>query len=162
MSICEPLQPGLLNDLLTEIRRMSVETMLLSAIVAERIGINPTDLTWLALIEPHREVTAGELAELSGLTTGAVTGLIDRLEKAGFVERRRDPDDRRKVYVRPNPGNSDRIEPHFARATEQVRELWGSYSEEQLLLLRDFFTRSHQILHEERVRLRQREEQTAS
>jgi DNA-binding MarR family transcriptional regulator len=157
MSICQPVQPGLLNDLLTEIRRMSVETMLLSALVAERIGINPTDLTWLALIEPGQEVTAGELAELSGLTTGAVTGLIDRLEKAGFVERRRDPVDRRKVYVQPNPANADRIEPHFARATEQVRGLWGRYSEAELMLLKDFFTRSHQILHAERVQFRAEE-----
>jgi DNA-binding MarR family transcriptional regulator len=157
MSICEPVQPGLLSDLLNEIRRMSVETMLLSALVAERIGINPTDLTWLALIEPDQEVTAGELAELSGLTTGAVTGLIDRLEKAGFVERRRDPVDRRKVYVRPNPANSERIEPHFARATEQVRELWARYSESEMMLLKDFFTRSHQILHAERLRFRAEE-----
>lgn len=155
MSICEPVQPGLLNDLLIEIRRMSLETMLLSALVAERIGINPTDLSWLALIEPGKDVTAGELAELSGLTTGAVTGLIDRLEKAGFVERQRDPVDRRKVYVRPNPANSERIEPHFARATEEVRELWGRYSEAELMLLKDFFSRSHQILHAERMRFRQ-------
>ena len=140
-----------------EVRRMSVETMLLSALVADRIGINPTDLTWLALIEPDQEVTAGDLAELSGLTTGAVTGLIDRLEKAGFVERRRDPVDRRKVYVWPNPANAERIEPHYARATEQVRELWGRYSEAELMLLKDFFSRSHQILHAERMRLRQSE-----
>ena len=157
MSICQAEQAGLLNDLMNEVRRMSVETMLLSALVAERIGINPTDLTWLALIGPDEELTAGELAELSGLTTGAVTGLIDRLEKTGFVERRRDPVDRRKVYVRPNAANSDRIEPHFARATEQVRELWGHYSEAELVLLKDFFTRSHQILHAERMRFRQGE-----
>jgi DNA-binding MarR family transcriptional regulator len=156
MSRDHPVQPALLNELLTEVRRMSVETMLMSALVAERIGINATDLSCLALIEPGQEVTAGELAELSGLTTGAVTGLIDRLEKAGFVERRRDPEDRRKVFVRPNPENSDRIEPHFAHATEQVRELWSTYSDEQLLLLKDFFMRSHQIFHAERLRLRQR------
>jgi DNA-binding MarR family transcriptional regulator len=154
MSRDQPAQPALLNELLTAVRHMSLETMLLSAVVAERIGINPTDLTWLALIEPSGEVTAGELAELSGLTTGAVTGLIDRLERAGFVERKRDPDDRRKVFVRPNPTNAERIEPHFARATEQVRELWGSYTDEQLVLLKDFFMRSYQILHAERLRQR--------
>ena len=154
MSRDQPAQPELLNELLTAVRHMSLETMLLSAVVAERIGINPTDLTWLALIGPDGEVTAGELAELSGLTTGAVTGLIDRLERAGFVERKRDPEDRRKVFVRPNPANAERIEPHFARATEQVRELWGSYSDDQLVLLKDFFMRSYQILHAERLRQR--------
>jgi len=100
MSRDQPAQPELLNELLTAVRHMSLETMLLSAVVAERIGINPTDLTWLALIGPDGEVTAGELAELSGLTTGAVTGLIDRLERAGFVERKRDPEDR----CPPEPG----------------------------------------------------------
>jgi DNA-binding MarR family transcriptional regulator len=154
MSRDQPAQPELLDELFTAVRHMSVETMLLSAVVAERIGINPTDLTWLALIEPSGEVTAGELAELSGLTTGAVTGLIDRLERAGFVERKRDPDDRRKVFVRPNQANPDRIEPHFARASEQVRELWSNYSDEQLVLLKDFFMRSYQILHAERLRQR--------
>jgi len=133
---------------------MSVETMLLSAVVADRVGINPTDLTWLAVLPQDREVTAGELAELSGLTTGAVTGLIDRLERAGFVERRRDPEDRRKVFIRQNPANGERVEPHFARCTEQVRELWATYSDEELKLLKDFFSRSHQILHAERMRLR--------
>jgi DNA-binding MarR family transcriptional regulator len=144
----------LLNGLLTEIRRMSIETMLLSAVVAERVGINATDLSWLALIEPEGEMTAGELAELSGLTTGAVTGLIDRLEKAGFVERRRAPDDRRKVFVCPKPGIKDRIDPYFARATEQVRELWRGYSDEELLLLKDFFLRTQEILQAERLRQR--------
>ena len=140
--------------MLHEIRHMSVETMLLSAVVADRIGINATDLTWLALLPADREVTAGELAELSGLTTGAVTGLIDRLERAGFVERRRDPEDRRKVFIRPNPVNGERIEPHFSRATEQVRELWATYTDDELKLLKDFFARSHRILHAERMRLR--------
>src|ERR1700744_5826675 len=99
MSICQADQAGLRTDLMIEVRRMSVETMLLSALVAGRIGINPTDLTWLALTEPDQEVTAGELAELSGLTTGAVTGLIDRLGKGGFVERRGEPGDPRTGYV---------------------------------------------------------------
>jgi DNA-binding MarR family transcriptional regulator len=84
--------------------------------------------------------------------------VIDRLERAGFVERRRDPDDRRKVFVRPNPCNHDRIEPHFARATEQVRQLWSEYSDEELALLKDFFVRTHKILHDARLRLRQRPE----
>jgi DNA-binding MarR family transcriptional regulator len=154
MSRDQPASPELLNAMLQEIRRMSVETMLLSAVVADRIDINATDLTWLALLPPDRELTAGELAELSGLTTGAVTGLIDRLERAGFVERRRDPEDRRKVFIRQNPGNGERIEPHFSRATEQVRELWATYSDEELKLLSNFFARSHQILHAERMRLR--------
>jgi DNA-binding MarR family transcriptional regulator len=154
MSRDQMINPGLLDDVLTEIRRMSIETMLLSAVVAERIGINATDLSWLALIEPEGEMTAGELAELSGLTTGAVTGLVDRLEKAGFVERRRAPDDRRKVFVSPKADAKDRVEPHFARATEQVRELWRGYSDAELLLLKDFFMRTQKILQAERLRQR--------
>ena len=68
-------------------------------LAAQRLGVNETDLHCLNIIENEGGVTAGELAAESGLTTGAVTGVIDRLEKKGFARRVSDPSDRRRVKV---------------------------------------------------------------
>ncbi|WP_232376348.1 MarR family winged helix-turn-helix transcriptional regulator [Amycolatopsis aidingensis] len=81
-------------------RAESTVTVLLHARLAERIGLSATDHKALELLTHWRcPLTAGRLAELTGLSTGAVTGVIDRLERAGFVRRMRDPADRRKVLV---------------------------------------------------------------
>src|SRR5947207_2197662 len=74
--------------------------VLLSETVARALGLNPTDLECLDVIARRERATAGDLASATGLTTGAVTGVIDRLERAGFAHRERDAADRRKVYVR--------------------------------------------------------------
>src|SRR6187397_2137203 len=71
--------------------------------VAASLGINPTDLRCLQLIAEESDLTPSRLAELSGLTSGAVTGVLDRLEREGFVRRDADPDDRRRVFVRVDP-----------------------------------------------------------
>ncbi|MEU5695761.1 MarR family transcriptional regulator [Actinosynnema sp. NPDC020468] len=81
-------------------RESSTLTILFHSRVAEQMGLSPTDEKCLDLaIRAEGPVTAGRIAELSGLSTGAVTGVIDRLEKAGYVRRVRDPHDRRKVLV---------------------------------------------------------------
>ncbi|MHB1599763.1 MAG: MarR family transcriptional regulator, partial [Acidimicrobiales bacterium] len=76
--------------------------------VSERLGINRTDLRCLDLLEQHRPMTAGALAEASGITTGAMTFVLDRLEGAGFVRRQRDEGDRRRVLVDLEPEGADR------------------------------------------------------
>ncbi len=77
--------------------------------LAAHLGVNPTDLRCLELVIAEPGVTPGRLAALSGLTTGAVTGVVDRLEKAGFVERRPDPADRRSVGVHPVGAQAARL-----------------------------------------------------
>lgn len=69
--------------------------------IAERFGLGPTDLKCLDLARHEQPLTAGRLAELTGLSTSAITAALDRLERGGFVERQRDPADRRKVIVAP-------------------------------------------------------------
>jgi DNA-binding MarR family transcriptional regulator len=69
--------------------------------IAERFGLGPTDLKCLDLARHEQHLTAGRLAELTGLSTSAITAALDRLERGGFVERQRDPADRRKVIVAP-------------------------------------------------------------
>ena len=88
--------------------------VLYSQAVAERLGINATDLECLDHIVTKGPLTAGALAEATGLTTGAITGVVDRLERAGFAKREHDTEDRRKVLVRALPAVMKRIMPLFA------------------------------------------------
>ena len=95
----------------------------------ERAGLHASDFGALCLLLLHGPAPAGRVAELTGLTTGAVTGVIDRLEKAGFVHRELDPADRRKVIVAPDAERIDRdLFPHFptlqrARTAERYDDL---------------------------------------
>jgi DNA-binding MarR family transcriptional regulator len=89
----------LLAELEREIRLMGARSVLLSQAIASRLGLSPTDLETLDLLHAHGPLTAGSLAELTGLTTGAITGMVDRLERAGLVRRERDPDDGRAFRV---------------------------------------------------------------
>uniref|UniRef100_UPI0013D5678B MarR family transcriptional regulator n=1 Tax=Klebsiella pneumoniae TaxID=573 RepID=UPI0013D5678B len=73
--------------------------VIFSQTVASRVGISSSDLECMDFLNLESRVTAGRLAEVTGLTTGAITGVIDRLEKAGLVRRERDDSDRRKVFI---------------------------------------------------------------
>src|SRR5919109_4685045 len=88
---------ALLAALEREMRRMSGQSVLFSHAVAERVGMHPTDLECLGFLADEGPLPAGRLAELTGLTTGAVTRMVDRLERAGYVRREADPRDRRRV-----------------------------------------------------------------
>src|SRR5215813_7664872 len=92
-------------------RDASGQGVLYSQAVAERLGINSTDLECLDSVVLRGPLTAGELADATGLTTGAITGVIDRLERAGFARRERDKDDRRRVLVRAQQAAIKRIAP---------------------------------------------------
>src|SRR5262245_36530954 len=83
---------------------MSTETVLLHQTIADRLGLNLTDHKALNFVlDAGKPITPGQLAALTGLTTGAITGIVDRLEAAGFVRRKRDPEDRRQVMIEINP-----------------------------------------------------------
>src|SRR5271154_1800305 len=82
-------------------RRLSCETIMFHQSVADRLGLNVTDHKCLDFLLLHGASTAGELAQRSALTTGAITAVLDRLEKAGYVLREADPTDRRRVIVHP-------------------------------------------------------------
>src|SRR5690625_7182278 len=99
MAILDKGREELIEELLSEGRRASTATIMFHQAIAEKAGISGTDHKYLDILFQEEAVTAGRLAELTGLTTGAVTGIIDRLEKKGLVKRERDPDDRRKVLV---------------------------------------------------------------
>src|SRR5688572_6888591 len=83
------------------IRRIGAQSVLLSQTIAAKAGLNSSDMECLDLLHLERSATPGRLTELTGLTSGAITALIDRLERAGFVRRVPNPDDRRSIIVEP-------------------------------------------------------------
>jgi DNA-binding MarR family transcriptional regulator len=89
--------------------RLVAEVCLTTHGVSRRLGLGGTDVRFLTLLDRHGPLTPGRLAALTGLTTGSVTGVIDRLERAGFVGRERDDTDRRKVRVVPVPEATARL-----------------------------------------------------
>src|SRR5262245_57499161 len=97
--------------------------------VADRLGLNPTDHKAADRRLTRGPMTAGELADATGLTTGAVTGVIDRLEKAGYVRREDDPKDRRRVIVRVVPKRIAEIAPLFDDLAAATAEVGGRYSD---------------------------------
>src|SRR5437764_1001603 len=104
----------LVDELIREFRLTGNQDNAFDKLAAERLGVNETDLHCLNIIENSGGLGAGELAVQSGLTTGAVTGVIDRLEKAGYARRAPDPADRRRVRVE--------VTPAFYQQAERI---WG-------------------------------------
>ena len=91
----------LLRELKVENRKSTAESLFLLQAITQRSGMNLTDLQCITILASTGPITAGRLAEEMGLTTGSVTGVIDRMERAGYVRRERDPNDGRRVIVRP-------------------------------------------------------------
>src|SRR5438552_12096943 len=116
-------------------RDASAHAVLYSQAVALRMGVNSTDLECLDFILLRGAVTAGELAEVTGLTTAAITGVIDRLERAGLVRRDRASDNRRKVLVQSLPGAEERVAPLFEPMQRATHEALSGYGDQELALL---------------------------
>ena len=147
----------LLAALGTEMQKLIAEVVLFNQAVADRLGMNSTDLQCLNMLLEAGPVAAGRLAEETGLTTGAVTGVIDRLERAGYVWRERDPNDKRRVIVHPLPDRArGEIGPIYASIGQSFAEMCSRYDEGERALIRDFVTQSHSLNREETARLRGR------
>lgn len=142
MSSSRRSRPELIAELSAALREVSGLGVLYSQAVAAKLGMNSTDLECLGLVAAG-PVTAGALATATGLTTGAITGVIDRLEEAGLACRERDPDDRRKVRVRALPAAFERIAPLFAPMEAAALEALSSYRVEELALLLTFLKSMH-------------------
>ena len=138
-----------------ELRNFSTETIMFHQNVAERLGLNSTDHKCLDIILRNYPMTAGKLAEMTGFTTGTVTGVIDRLEKASYVYRDKDPNDRRRVIINVHLQKVEKeILPLFASFSQSMRELFEKYNNQEIKFLFDFVARSRAILHEESKKVR--------
>src|SRR5215472_6453828 len=113
--------------------------ILLHQAVAERLGLNIIDLRCLRLAAEAEEPTAGHLARITGLTTGTITALLDRLEKARFIRRERRADDRRKVIVKVLPGGAQKIERVMGPLSQDMNKALEDFTEEELKAVLRFF-----------------------
>jgi DNA-binding MarR family transcriptional regulator len=137
------------------LRETSAQSVLFSQAVADRVGMNPTDLESLDILARHGPITAGRLAELTGLTTGAITGLVDRLESRGYARREPHPTDRRSVVVRPLIDNAERdLAPSYAAMSKAMDELVSRYSDDELAVIADFMSRAAAVTAEQIAKVR--------
>jgi DNA-binding MarR family transcriptional regulator len=134
-----------MRRLMLALRRSSAAGVLHGQAIAKQVGVNPSDMECLDLILMNGPSTAGEIARHTGLTSGAVTGLIDRLERLGLVERTADANDRRKVLVRVREDRIGPIAALFSPMEKSVQALLAGYSQDELTLLIDFAERAGDI-----------------
>ena len=151
----DPGRAGLELAFATAMRQTGSLMQLVSQAAADRIGINATDLNCLNILSFSGQLTAGELARATGLTTASITGVIDRLEEAGYVSRERDPRDRRRVVVTLALDEALRnVASVFLPMLRDWREMAARYSDDELRLIVDFYARMEQVFRNHLVRLR--------
>ncbi|HVY20006.1 MAG TPA: MarR family transcriptional regulator [Bauldia sp.] len=121
--------------------------------VAGKLGVSPTDLECLGIVGAGETVTPGDLARATGLTSGAITGVVDRLERGGYVRRVRDTEDRRKVYVRITQGGRTKAYGLYASLSRAVDRLAAKYSAAELEVLVRYFDESRDMMLAEIAKL---------
>ena len=139
---------------MAEVRGTQRDSDELDELVSRRLGINRTDARCLDVLDERGRMTAGELAAATGLTTGAITGVLDRLEGAGYVERVRDTADRRRVLVDLTQLMRDRTAEFYGPLGEASRPFIARYTDDELELLLRFLRESRHITREHIDRLR--------
>ncbi|MFJ9581737.1 MarR family winged helix-turn-helix transcriptional regulator [Streptomyces sp. NPDC101191] len=138
-----------------EARRYMASYALFNQAVADRLGLHPTDVQCLNLLSLEREpVTIGRIAELTGLTTGSATRLVDRLERAGYVRRERDAEDRRRVMVAPEPDKMAELGAFWRRLNGAWGDLFDAYGDTEITLITDYMRRSVELSVTQVERLR--------
>ncbi|WP_418958449.1 MarR family winged helix-turn-helix transcriptional regulator [Streptomyces tritici] len=127
---------ALMNELYDESRRYMAAYALFNQAVADHLRLHPTDVQCLNLLSLETEpVTIGRVAELTGLTTGSATRLVDRLERAGYVARRRDAEDRRRVLVAPVPERMAELGAFWQRLNGAWTRMFDDYTNAEVALL---------------------------
>lgn len=122
-------------------------TLQMHETIARKLGFSATDHKYLSFFLVKDKLTAGELAELSGLTTGAVTGLIDRFEKKKLVKRQHDDSDRRKVFIIPNKEKILTLfEPFYKDFQNETETIISSFSEEETKIINTYLLESIELM----------------
>lgn len=147
----------LLEELVHELRQGYGLSASFFRAAAARIEMTDTDMQVIDILESIGEATAGQLADLMGLTTGTFTAILNRLEKAGVVRRERDPNDGRRVIVKlaTDVEGKPKISPLFDSLGKAWEEMAAYYDDEQKAMLLEFLQRSNALAKEEILRLRE-------
>jgi DNA-binding MarR family transcriptional regulator len=145
----------LIGELISEFRAAGNQDSAFDNLAAEQLGLNRTDLHCINIIENSGGLTAGELAAEAGLTTGAVTGVLDRLERAGYARRVPDPNDRRRVKLEVTPKFYSRAERIWGPvAAEWASRLGARFTAEELERVIEFLRTTSELSREHLERLR--------
>lgn len=130
---------------------VSTDAILFHRAMAGKLGLKPTDYRCLLFLMDGPK-TAGELAEMSGLTTGSITAVITRLEKRAFIRRGSDRSDRRKVIIESIPGNLKPLYEGLVEFVRAMRQLDERYSDAEMAAINDYMHRAANILHDQTLR----------
>jgi DNA-binding MarR family transcriptional regulator len=144
-----------IDSVIRSLRRVNLQGSFFGQTVAVRFGLTESDVEALELLLDTGAATAGKLSELTGLTSGAVTRVIDRLEQAGYVRRVPDPADRRRVVVEVVPERIAAFEATIDRVGAKGAVQIGHYSEAELAVINDFLTKMADVTREEATALRE-------
>ncbi|HMJ71118.1 MAG TPA: helix-turn-helix domain-containing protein [Cyclobacteriaceae bacterium] len=141
------------NELVTQVRKLSQQyaytSLQMHEAIARKAGLPGTDHKYLGFLMEKGQMTAGELSTLTGLTTGAVTGLIDRLEKKKLVKRQFAEADRRKVFIEPNTKNIMALMvPLYKEFRNKSEMLLASFSAKEIKVLETYFSRAIEVMDE--------------
>lgn len=138
-------------------QELNSHTIMFHHAVGEQMGLSATEHKAADILRRFGPMTAGELAERTGLTTGAVTGLVDRLERAGFVCREHDRKDRRRVIVKPiENGKYEEVQSIVEPLYDAVAQVLSQYSGKELEIIADFATKTTEAFKQETERLRKK------
>jgi DNA-binding MarR family transcriptional regulator len=139
---------------LAAVREYGIHLTLFRNAISEWAGLNVTDMECLRLLFLEGMATPSRLARQTGLTSGATTAMLDRLEKAGLIERRPNPDDRRGTLIVPAKSAASRAASWFESARNAQDKLISSYSDKELEIISDVFERFTKLWEQEREKLR--------
>lgn len=135
----DPAVTRAIGEIAADLKTFAARVILHGLRASEALSLAPTDLVCMCLLQLNGPATPGWLAEMTGLTTGAVTGVVDRLERAGYVRREPDPQDRRRVIVTPDLARWDRdLQRQAANRAPASLEFLRDYSTTQLRATRRF------------------------
>lgn len=142
------------SSLIASIHKETRAATLFVHTISEITGIHPTDIKCLDFLSEVRSATAGDLAKITGLTTGAITAVIDRLEKAGFVKRETDKNDRRKIIIKLIAGNPNNLELVHDLFANQIPKLLSTYKTNELELITEWNTKIANVFYTEIEKLK--------
>jgi len=141
------------NDSITHMRKLTQQyaytSLQMHETIGRKAGLSGTDHKYLGFLIEKGQMTAGELSNLTGLTTGAVTGLIDRFEKKKLVKRKFADDDRRKVFIEPNTKNIMALfAPLYKEFRSKSEKLTATFSDKEIRIIETYFSKAIEIMND--------------
>lgn len=137
------------RQLTQQMRAIGSRSILYQQSVIKRLNISGNDFISIDLLNELGPMTAGELSKKTGLSTGTITALIDRLEKIGYARREKDPKDRRRVIIVPTYEEKDEIKISYESLNERMLQLAANYSDDECQLINDFLGQAIDVLDHE-------------